>query len=103
MSTGWGLVGASAIAHEWVIEAIRAVPGNEVAAVFSTDPARGTRYAADHAIPTFHPSLDALLGDPRVAAVYVSTTNELHRIQVLAAAAAGKHVLCEKPLALTVA
>ncbi len=99
---GWGLVGASAIAHEWVIDAIRAVPGNEVAAVFSTDPARGARYAADHRIPTAHPSLAALLADPHVGAVYVSTTNDLHHAQALEAARAGKHVLCEKPLALTV-
>jgi len=99
---GWGLVGASAIAHEWVIDAIRAVPGNEVVAVFSTDPARGVRYAADHHIDGTHASLAALLGDPRVGAVYVSTTNELHHPQVLAAARAARHVLCEKPLALTV-
>src|SRR5512146_1739941 len=93
---GWGLVGASTIAHEWVIDAIRAVPGNEVVAVFSTDPERGARYAADHGIPAFHRSLPALLGDARVQAVYVSTTNELHAPQTLGAAAAGKHVLCEK-------
>ncbi len=99
---GWGLVGASAIAHEWVIDAIRAVPGNEVVGAFSTDPARGARYAADHRIPTAHGSLAALLADPGVGAVYVSTTNELHHPQVIAAARAGKHVLCEKPLALTV-
>jgi len=48
-------------------------------------------------------SLPALLADPRVDSVYVSTTNELHKAQTLAAAAAGKHVLCEKPLALSVA
>jgi 1,5-anhydro-D-fructose reductase (1,5-anhydro-D-mannitol-forming) len=100
---GWGLIGASTIAHEWVIDAIRAVPGNEVVAVFSTDPARGARYASDHRIPAHPASLPALLADPRVDSVYVSTTNELHKAQTLAAAAAGKHVLCEKPLALSVA
>jgi 1,5-anhydro-D-fructose reductase (1,5-anhydro-D-mannitol-forming) len=47
--------------------------------------------------------LAALLADPRVHAVYISTTNELHKAQALAAAAAGKHVLCEKPLAVTLA
>jgi 1,5-anhydro-D-fructose reductase (1,5-anhydro-D-mannitol-forming) len=102
-SLRWGLIGASAIAHEWVIDAIRAVPGNEVVAVFSTDPARGARYASEHQIPALHTSLAALLADPRVDAVYVSTTNQLHKEQTLAAAAAGKHVLCEKPLALSVA
>jgi len=102
MTLGWGLVGASAIAHEWVIDAIRAAPDNEVVAVFSTDPGRGARYAADHRIPTAHAGLQALLQDPRVGAVYVSTTNDLHHGQVVAAARAGKHVLCEKPLALEV-
>ncbi|WP_163202505.1 Gfo/Idh/MocA family protein, partial [Citrobacter koseri] len=43
------------------------------------------------------------VGDQDVDAVYISTTNELHRGQVLAAAAAGKHVLCEKPLAMSLA
>ncbi|HET6438900.1 MAG TPA: Gfo/Idh/MocA family oxidoreductase [Anaeromyxobacter sp.] len=100
---GWGLVGASTIAHEWVIDAIRTVPGNEVVAVFSTDPARGARYAADHRIAKAHPSLSALLSDPGVEAVYISTTNDLHRDQTVAAAAARKHVLCEKPLALSTA
>ena len=102
-SLGWGLVGASSIAHEWVIDAIRAVPDNEVVAVFSTDPERGARYASSHRIPSACASLEALLRDPRVGAVYVSTTNQLHRAQVVEAAAAGKHVLCEKPLALSVA
>ena len=55
------------------------------------------------ASPITTTSVDALLADPAVDAVYISTTNELHRDQVLAAAAAGKHVLCEKPLALSVA
>jgi 1,5-anhydro-D-fructose reductase (1,5-anhydro-D-mannitol-forming) len=101
-SLGWGLVGASTIAHEWVIDAIRSVPDNDVVAVFSTDPERGARYASSHRIPRAHGSLAALLADPQVGAVYVSTTNELHRAQTVTAAAAGKHVLCEKPLALTV-
>src|SRR2546421_11560927 len=102
-SLGWGLVGASTIAHEWVIDAIRAVPDNEVVAVFSTDPERGARYASGHRIPSAYTSLSALLRDPQVGAVYVSTTNEMHRAQTVEAAAAGKHVLCEKPLALSVA
>jgi 1,5-anhydro-D-fructose reductase (1,5-anhydro-D-mannitol-forming) len=100
---GWGLIGASTIAREWVIGAIRAQPGNEVVAVMSSDAERGRKFAADQKIPASGTDLTALLANPKVNAVYISTTNELHKAQTLAAAAAGKHVLCEKPLALTVA
>jgi 1,5-anhydro-D-fructose reductase (1,5-anhydro-D-mannitol-forming) len=100
---GWGLIGASNIAREWMIDAIRSQPGNEVVAVMSTDPARAQQYARANQIPKSYDSVDALLRDPRIGAVYISTTNELHKAQTLAAAAAGKHVLCEKPLALSVA
>jgi 1,5-anhydro-D-fructose reductase (1,5-anhydro-D-mannitol-forming) len=100
---GWGLVGASTIASEHVIDAIRAQPGHGVVGVMSSNLERGVAYAAKHRIPVSYDSLGALLSDPAVHAVYISTTNELHRDQVLAAAAAGKHVLCEKPLALNIA
>lgn len=100
---GWGLIGASTIAAEHMIAAIRAQPGHEVAAVASSSAARGRTYADRHQIPAAYGSVEALLADARVQAVYISTTNELHRDQVIAAAAARKHVLCEKPLALNVA
>lgn len=94
----WGLIGASTIAREWMISAIRAT-GGEVLAVMSSDLERAKRFASDARIETPTTSLDALL-QSGVDAVYISTTNELHCSQTLAAAAAGKHVLCEKPLAL---
>ena len=100
---GWGLIGASTIAREWVIDAIRVQSGNEIVAVMSSDPARGKAFAEANRIAASHASVEALLADPKVDAVYISTTNELHKAQTLAAAAAGKHVLCEKPLALTLA
>lgn len=99
----WGLVGASMIASEWMIAAVRGQHGGSVAAVVSADPARGAAYAERHAIARAEPGLDALLADPQIEAVYVSTTNEKHRAQALAAIEAGKHVLCEKPLALGLA
>ena len=99
----WGLIGASTIARQHVIRAIRAQPGSEVATVYSADAGRGRAFAAENGIPSAAGSLDDLLADGTIDAVYVSTTNELHREQALAAIAAGKHVLCEKPLALTVA
>ena len=97
----WGLIGASTIASEHVIGAIRAQAGHSVRAVLSSDRARGADYAARHGIPESVTDLDALLRDPEIGAVYISTTNEKHHPQAMAAIAAGKHVLCEKPLAMT--
>jgi 1,5-anhydro-D-fructose reductase (1,5-anhydro-D-mannitol-forming) len=101
-STGWGLIGASNIAGEHMIGAIRAQPGHEAVSVMSSSAERAQQFAKKHGIPGVYSSLSDLLADPSVQVVYVSTTNELHRDQVLAAAAAGKHVLCEKPLTLSV-
>jgi 1,5-anhydro-D-fructose reductase (1,5-anhydro-D-mannitol-forming) len=95
----WGLIGASTIAREWMIGAIRSA-GGEVVSVMSADATRARAYAAENGISDATADLATLLGGD-IDAVYISTTNELHKGQVLAAAQAGKHVLCEKPLALT--
>ena len=98
----WGLIGASTIAREHMIGAIHA-NGGEVVAVMSSNADRAVKYAKEHRIPRATSILHDLVGAADVDAVYVSTTNELHKDQVFAAAIAGKHVLCEKPLALTLA
>jgi 1,5-anhydro-D-fructose reductase (1,5-anhydro-D-mannitol-forming) len=104
MSRGlrWGLIGASTIASEHMIGAMRA-NGGDVVAVLSSDVSRGQSYAQTHGIARSTTDLAVLVEAPDIDAVYISTTNELHRDQLFAAAAAGKHVLCEKPLALTLA
>jgi 1,5-anhydro-D-fructose reductase (1,5-anhydro-D-mannitol-forming) len=96
----WGLIGASTIAKEWVIDAIRAT-GGDVVCVMSTSAERGKAYADEQGISVSVTSLDDLLNDPSIDAVYISTTNDLHRDQAVAAAKAGKHILCEKPLAIS--
>jgi 1,5-anhydro-D-fructose reductase (1,5-anhydro-D-mannitol-forming) len=96
----WGLVGASTIAAEHMIGAFRA-NGGEAVAVMSRNADRAVSYAKKHGIAHATTSVKELVESRDVDAVYISTTNELHRDQVFAAAAAGKHVLCEKPLALT--
>ena len=101
-SMGWGLIGASTIAKEHMVNAINAQVGHHVQAVFSTSQERAEQFASAAGINKAYDSLEALLADPLVHIVYISTTNELHYSQVLAAAAAGKHVLCEKPLALNI-
>jgi 1,5-anhydro-D-fructose reductase (1,5-anhydro-D-mannitol-forming) len=98
----WGLIGASTIAAEHMIDAFRANGGDAVT-VMSSNADRAAQYAAKHNIAKTTTDLNALVDSKDVEAVYVSTTNELHRDQVFAVAAAGKHVLCEKPLALTLA
>ncbi|MER9946991.1 Gfo/Idh/MocA family oxidoreductase [Mesorhizobium sp. M0047] len=100
MSVKWGLIGASTIARQFMINAIRAQGDGEIAAVMSASPERAMAYAGENNIPLAVSTLDGLLGAD-IDAVYISTTNELHLEQALAAVRAGKHVLCEKPLALS--
>jgi 1,5-anhydro-D-fructose reductase (1,5-anhydro-D-mannitol-forming) len=98
----WALIGASDIAKTRMIKAINAQPNSRVTAVFSSNADRAKAYATENKIPKAYDNLKALLDDPQIDVVYISTTNDLHRDQALAAAAAGKHILCEKPLALSV-
>lgn len=97
----WGIVGATTIAREWMIGAIRA-NGGEIVGLMSSDAGRGREYARAQGIGFSTTRLSALLNSG-IDAVYIATTNELHKRQTLAAAKAGKHVLCEKPLALNLA
>ena len=97
----WGVIGASTIGREWMVPAINAQPDSAVVALASSDPERGRRYGDDLGIATVRSSLEELLEDAAIDAVYISTTNEWHESQTLVAVAAGKHVLCEKPLALS--
>ena len=75
----------------------------EVVAVGSRDVAAARSFAEELGIPRAHGSYEALLADPEVDAVYIPLPNHLHLQWTIAAARAGKHVLCEKPLALTAA
>ena len=98
----WGIVGPSNIAKSWMINAINAQPDAKVAAVYSSSPERAKRFAAETGIPKFYSSLDAFLGDKEIDIVYIGTRNDQHEAQTIAAAEHGKHVLCDKPLALSV-
>ncbi|MER8632076.1 Gfo/Idh/MocA family oxidoreductase [Mesorhizobium opportunistum] len=100
MSLKWGLIGASTIARQFMVNAIRVQADGKIAAVMSSSPERGQAYAVENNIAVAVSTLDELLAED-IDAVYISTTNELHLEQALAAIKAGKHVLCEKPLALT--
>ncbi|MFC2969228.1 Gfo/Idh/MocA family protein [Acidimangrovimonas pyrenivorans] len=99
----WGLIGASTIAAQHMIAAFRSVSAGQVSWVVSGSADHAAGYAAEHGIASHGTDLEAMLADPAIDSVYISSTNEKHRAQALAAIAAGKHVLCEKPLAMTVA
>jgi 1,5-anhydro-D-fructose reductase (1,5-anhydro-D-mannitol-forming) len=101
-SMRWGLIGASSIAEGHMIAAIRAT-GGDIVGVASSDLTRAQGFAASNGIATRTDRIDALLALPGLEAVYISSTNEKHYPQAMAAIAAGKHVLCEKPLAMTLA
>jgi len=95
----WGLLGTGRI-NRRILPALAASPRHEVVAVASRDAARAEAYAQEWHIPQAHAPYEALLDAPDIDAVYISLPNSLHVTWTLAALAAGKHVLCEKPLAL---
>lgn len=97
----WGLIGASTIAREWMAPAIAAQPDSVLTAVAGSDVTRVEGYAREVGIPVVHASAANLLADSDIDVVYISTTNEQHEPLTIAAARSGKHVLCEKPLALS--
>ena len=97
----WGLLAAGSIANA-LAEAIRASDGGRLVAVAARDGRRAAEFAHRHGIPRSYEGYDALHADQDVDAVYISSTHPFHAEQALACIAAGKHVLVEKPLALTV-
>jgi predicted dehydrogenase len=97
------VLSTASIGIEKVVPAIQRAGNAEVVAIASRDHGRAAEAAGLRGIPMAHGSYQALLDDDRVEAVYVPLPNHLHMEWTLAAAAAGKHVLCEKPLALTAA
>jgi predicted dehydrogenase len=97
----WGVLSTASIAREKVIPGIQRADRCRVVAIASRDASRAADAAREAGIPTVHGSYEALLGDPNVDAVYIPLPNHLHAEWAIAAARAGKHILCEKPLALT--
>jgi predicted dehydrogenase len=96
----WGVLGAAGIADQALLPALRASRNGQLLAIASRDRERAAALAARHGVARVHASYDDLLQDAEVDAVYVPLPNNLHRDWTLRALAAGKHVLCEKPLAL---
>ena len=97
----WGILGCGAIATSAIAPAIHWANRNELIAVGSRTLERATRKAAEVGAPRAHGAYEALLADSDIDAIYIGTPNGEHARWALAAAAAGKHVLCDKSLALT--
>lgn len=95
-----GTLGAARITRRALLEAAAAVDGVDVVAVAARDRNRAEAFAEEHGIAQVYDSYDALLADPAIDAVYNPLPNSAHGEWSLRALAAGKHVLCEKPLAL---
>ena len=96
----WGVLSTANIGRAAVIPAIKASSNGKLIAVASRDSEKASKFAVDNQIPQSYGSYEALLADDQIDAVYIPLPNSLHRQWVIAAANAGKHVLCEKPLAL---
>jgi len=102
MSAGmsWGIAGCGWVARDYVGPAIAASSNGHIAALYDPDPASLAAATALFAAPTTQ-DLANFLATPGLDAVYIAAPNHVHRPLVEAAAAAGKHVLCEKPMAIT--
>jgi predicted dehydrogenase len=96
----WGIIGTGRIAAAMAGTLVNDVADAELVAVGSRTQESADRFAATWGIAHAHPSYQALCDDPEVDVIYVATTNDLHHPNTLMAIAAGKHVLCEKPVAL---
>ena len=97
----WGVLGASGIAIDQVIPAIQQSRLGQVVALGSRDVNKATKAARDCGIERVHGSYESVLADQAVDVVYIPLPNSLHVEWIVKAAEAGKHVLCEKPIAMT--
>lgn len=95
----WGILGTGNIANSFA-EALTSLPAAEIKAVGSRTQDSAQQFAKKFGIPNIHASYESLVNDPDVDVIYVSTPHTYHKNNTLLALGAGKHVLCEKPLAL---
>jgi D-xylose 1-dehydrogenase (NADP+, D-xylono-1,5-lactone-forming) len=97
----WGILGTARI-NRAVISPLRISQRNRLLGVASRNGKHAEQYAAENAIERSYEGYESILADPQIDAIYISLPNHMHVEWAIKAAAAGKHVLCEKPLALSV-
>jgi 1,5-anhydro-D-fructose reductase (1,5-anhydro-D-mannitol-forming) len=98
----WGIVGLGWVSADFVAPAMVKSTGSRLAACLGSSLAKGHAFAARFGVERVHGDLEALMQDPDVDAVYIALPNALHHAAVLAAARGKKHVLCEKPFAMSI-
>ena len=103
MRCNWGVLGPGFIATQATIPAMQQVPCAYVLAIASSNEQRAQTASLRLGIERVYHSYQALLDDPDINAVYIALPNHLHQEWTIRAAQAGKHVLCEKPLAMSAA
>jgi predicted dehydrogenase len=95
----FGILGAARIAPDALVKPAQKSPDAEVVAIAARDPARAHEFAGTHHIPRVHATYEELIGDSDLDVIYNPLPNSMHCEWTIAALRAGKHVLCEKPIA----
>lgn len=99
----WGVVGLGWVATDFVVPGIVKSPGSKLVACLGSTPEKTRIFADKFKVPHAHKDLASLANDPDIDAVYIALPNAMHHAAVLEIARAGKHILCEKPFAMTTA
>ena len=102
MKVRWGLIGCGDIAHKRVAPALRDLHNCDLVAVSRADSDKAESFAREFGASRWYRDWRELIADEEVEAIYVATPVHLHAEQTIAAAEAGKHILCEKPMAMSV-
>lgn len=103
MAVRWGIMGTGWIAGSAIAPAIRASESGELLACLSRDKAAGQAFCAQHGCSRAYDRMEDFLADDEIEAVYIATPNAQHAGETVACAGAGKHILCDKPMATSAA
>ncbi len=99
----WGVVGTGWVATDFVAPGILKSPGSALVACLGSSAEKSRAFAGKFQVPHVHENMDSLLRNTEVDALYIALPNAMHHEAVLKTARAGKHILCEKPFAMTTA
>ncbi len=102
MALGWGIISTGRHPDQKIVPAMKLAEGNRAIGIFSREKGRAETFARKHGLSAAYDSLGDLLKNPEIQAVYIASPNYLHALHTRVAAEAGKHVLVEKPMAVSV-